>query len=104
MLIYFLHEVPKVVQILGLIKVNQLILDPFWKSQICFLMKGLIVIVKESGDLVEVNKELGGLMIVFHDQLFEFNFGIGNLVTQTKIGHKFFYEFAIVVKPGRFLV
>ena len=66
---------------------NQLILDPFQKSEVCFLMKGLVVIVKESRDPVEVNEELGGLVIVFHDQLFKFNFGIGDLVVWTKIYH-----------------
>ena len=67
-------------------------------------MKGLIVVVKESGDLVEIDEELGGLVIVFHDQLFEFNFGIGDLVIWAKIDHEFFYEFVIVIKPGGFLV
>ena len=67
-------------------------------------MKGLVVIVKESGNPVEVNKELGCLVIVFHDQLFEFNFSIGDLVIQTKVNHEFFYKFIIVVKPVRFLV
>ena len=43
-------------------------------------------------------------MIVFHDQLFKFNFGISNLVVQAEIDHEFFYKFIIVVKPGRFLV
>ena len=85
-LIYFLYKVPKVVQIPGLIEMNQLILDSLWKSEICFLMKGLVVIVKESGNPVEVDKELGGLEIVFHDQLFNFNFGVGNLVIQTDEG------------------
>ena len=42
-------------------------------------MKSMIVVVKESRDLIEVDKELGGLVIVFHDQLFEFNFNISNL-------------------------
>ena len=67
-------------------------------------MEGLVVIVKESGNLVEVNEELGGLVIVFHDQLFEFNFGVSDLVVQTKVNHEFFYKFIIVVKPGRFLI
>ena len=46
------------------------------KSEICFPMEGLVIIVKESGNLVEVNEELGGFVIVFHDQLFEFNFSV----------------------------
>ena len=87
-----------------LVKVNQLILYPFQISKICFLMKGLIIIVKERRDLVEVDEELGGLVIVFHDQLFKFNFGISNLVVQAKIDHEFFYKFVIVIKPGEFLV
>ena len=103
-LIYLLYEIPKVVQILGLVEMNQLILDSLWKSEICFPMEHLVVIVKESGNPVEVYKELGGLVIVFHDQLFEFNFGIGDLVVQTEVNHEFFYEFIIVVKPGRFLI
>ena len=104
MLIYLLYKVLKLVQILGIVKVNQLILDPFQKSKVCFLMKGLIVIVKESRDLVEVNEELGGLVIVFHDQLFELNLGISDLVIWTEIDHEFFYELIIVIKPGRFLI
>ena len=83
---------------------NKLILDPLWKSKICFPMKGLIVIVKESRDLLKIDEEHGGLVIVFHDQLFEFNFNISNLVIWTKINHKFFYKFIIVVKPGEFLI
>ena len=47
-LIYFLHEIPKVIQILGFVEVNQLILDPFWKGEVGFPMKDLIVVVKES--------------------------------------------------------
>ena len=77
MLIYLLYEIPKVVQVPGLIKMNQLILDSLQKSEVCFLMECLVVIVKESRNLVEVDKELGGLVIVFHDQLFKFNFGVG---------------------------
>ena len=73
---------------------NQLILDSLWKGEVCFLMEGLVVIVKESGNSVEVNQELGGLVIVFHDQLFEFNFSISNLVIQTEVNHEFFYELA----------
>ena len=104
MLINLLYEVSKVIQILGLIKIYQLVLDPLWKSERYFPMKGLIVIVKESRDPVEVDKELGGLVTVFHDQLFELNFGIGNLVVWTEMDHKFFYQFIIVVKPGGFLI
>ena len=100
MLIYLLYEVLKVIQILGLIKMDQLILDSLWKREVCFLMERLVVRVKESRDPVEVDKELGGLVIVFHDQLFEFNFGVGNLVVRTEVDHEFFYEFIIVVKPG----
>ena len=84
-LVYFLHGIPKVVQILGFVKVNQLVLNPFWRSKICFPMKGPIVVVKKSGDPVEINEELGGLVIVFHDQLFKFNFGISNLVYGPKL-------------------
>ena len=103
-LIYLLYKIPKVIQILGLIEMNQLILDSLWKSKICFPMECLVVIVKESRDPVEFNKELGGLVIVFHDQLFKFNFGISDLVVWAKIDHEFLHEFIIVVKPGRFLV
>ena len=103
-LVYLLYEIPNVVQVLGFVKVNQLVLDPFQKSEICFPVKGLIVVVKESRDPVEVNEELGGLVIVFHDQLFKFNFGIGNLVVWAEIDHEFFYKFIIVVKPGGFLI
>ena len=83
--VYLLYEIPKVIQVPGFVKVNQLILDPFRKSKICFPVKGLIVVVKESGDPVEINEELGGLVIVFHDQLFKFNFGISNLVYGPKL-------------------
>ena len=76
-MINVLYKVPKVIQILKFVKVNQLILGPFRKSEICFLMEGLIAVVKESGDLVEIDEELAGSVIVFHDQLFEFNFSIG---------------------------
>ena len=96
-LIYLLYKVPKVVQILGLIEINQLILDPPQKREVCFLMKGLVVIVKENRNPVEVDEELGGLVVVFHNQLFNFNFIIGNLVIQTKVNHEFFYEFIIVI-------
>ena len=75
-LIYFLYEIPKIVQVQGLIEINQLILDSLRKSKICFPMECLVIIVKESGNLVEVDEELGGFVIVFHDQLFEFNFGM----------------------------
>ena len=47
---------------------------------------------------------LSGLVIVFHDQLFKFNFSIGDLVIWAEIDHEFFYEFIIVIKPGKFLV
>ena len=104
MLIYFLHESLKVVYIPGFVEVNQLVLDPFQKGKVCFPMKSLIVVVKESGDLIEVHEELDRLVIVFHDQLFKFNFGTSNLVVWAKIDHEFFYEFIIVVKPGGFLV
>ena len=103
-LVYPLYGIPKVIQVPGFVKVNQLILDPFWKSKICFPVKGLIVVVKESGDPVEIDKELGGLVIVFHDKLFKFNFGIGDLVLWAEIDHEIFYEFIIVIKPGGFLV
>ena len=99
-----LYEILKVIYILGFVKVNQLVLDLFQKSKICFPVKGLIVVVKESRDLVEANEELGGHVIVFHDQLFKFNFGISDLVICAKIDHEFFYKFIIVVKPGGFLV
>ena len=65
---------------------------------------GLGYIIKESGNSIEVYKELSGLVIVFHDQLFEFNFGIGDLVVRTEVNHKFFYELIIIVKPGGFLI
>ena len=77
-LIYLLYEIPKVVQIPGLIEMDQLILDSLQKSKICFLMEGLVIIVMESGNSVEVDKELGGLVIVFHDQLFESNFSVSD--------------------------
>ena len=32
------------------------------------------------------------------------NFSIGDMVVQTEIDHEFFYEFIIVIKPGRFLI
>ena len=83
---------------------NQLVLDSLRKSEICFLMEGLVIIIKESGNLIEVYEELSGLVIVFHDQLFEFNFGIGDLVVWTEVDHEFFYKFIIVVKPGGFLI
>ena len=83
---------------------DQLILDSLRKSEICFPMECLVVIVKESRNPVEVDKELGGLVIVFHDQLFEFNFGVGDLVVWSEVNHEFFYEFIIVIKPGRFLI
>ena len=54
--------------------------------------------------MIEVDEELGGLVIVFHDQLFKLNFGIGDLVIQTEVDHEFFYEFIIVFKPGGFLI
>ena len=100
MLIYLLYKVPKVVQILGLIRMNQLILDPLRKSEVCFPIKALVAIVKESGNWVEVDEEIGGLVIVFHDQLFEFNFGIGDLVVWTEVNHEFFYKFIIVVSQA----
>ena len=50
---------------------------------------GLVIVVKESRNSVEVEEELGGLVIVFHDQLFEFNFGVGDLVVWTKVNHEF---------------
>ena len=104
-LIYFLHKILKVIQIPGFVKENQQILHPFWKSKICFLMKGLVVVVKESRDLVEINKELSVLVIIFHDQLlFNFNFSISNLVIWAEIDHELFDKFIIVVKPGGFLV
>ena len=103
-MIYLLYEVPKVIQIQGPIEMNQLILDFLQKSKICFLMEGLVIIVMEGGNSVEVNKELGGLVNVFHDQLFEFYFSISDLVIWTKVNHEFFYEFIIVVKPGGFLI
>ena len=103
-LIYLLYEIPKVIQIPGLVKMNQLILDSLRKSKICFPVEGLVIIVKESGNSVEVDEELSGLVIVFHDQLFEFNFGVGDLVVWTKVNHEFFYEFIIVIKPGGFLI
>ena len=53
-----MYKVLKVVHILGFVKVNQLVLDPFLKNKICFLKKGLIVVVKESRDLVEIDEEL----------------------------------------------
>ena len=104
MLIYLLYKVPKVVQIPGLIEMNQLILDSLPKSKICFPVEGLVIIVKESRNSVEVDEEHSGLVIVFHDQLFEFNFSIGDLVVWTKVNHEFFYKFIIVVKPGGFLI
>ena len=104
MLVYLLHKILKVMQISGFVKVNQLVLDPFQKSEMCFPVKGLIVVVKESGDLVKIDEELSGLVIVFHDQLFKFNFGVSNLIIQAEIDHEFFYEFIEVIKPGRFLV
>ena len=67
-------------------------------------MEGLVIIIKESGNLIEVYKELSGLVIVFHDQLFKFNFSVGDLVIRTEVDHEFFYEFIIVVKPGGFLI
>ena len=103
-LVYLLYKITKVVQILGFVKVNQLVLDPFWESEICFPVKALIVVVKESGDPVEIDEELGGLVNFFHDQLFNFNFSISNLVIWAEIYYEFFYEFIIVIKPGRFLV
>ena len=66
-LVYFLYEILKVAQIPGFVKVNQLVFDLLQKSKICFPVKGLIVVVKESRDPVEVDEELGGLVIVFHD-------------------------------------
>ena len=104
MLIYFLYEIPKVVQIPGLVKMNLFVLDSLRKSKIHFPMEGLVIIIKESGNSIEVYKELSGLVIVFHDQLFEFNFGVGDLVVQTEVNHEFFYEFIIVVKPGGLLI
>ena len=78
--------------------------DSLQKIEVCFPMKGLVVIVKESGNSIEVYKELSGLVIVFHDQLFEFNFCVGDLVVWIEVNHEFFYEFIIVVKPGGFLI
>ena len=104
MLIYLLYEISKVIQIPGLVEMNQLILDSLRKSKICFPMEGLVIIIKESGNSIEVSKELSGLVIVFHDQFFEFNFSVGDLVIQTKVNHEFFYKFIIIVKPGGFLI
>ena len=80
-----MYEILKVIQVPGLIEMNQLILDSLRKSEICFPMEGLVIIVKESRNLVEVDEELGGFVIVFHDQLFEFNFSIGDLVVRTEV-------------------
>ena len=81
-LIYFLYEVPKVVQIPGLIEMDQLVLDSLWKGKICFPMEGLVVIVKESGNPVEVNEELGDLVIcrVRAYSISNFRWKLGRLV------------------------
>ena len=100
MLIYLLYEILKVVQIPGLIEMDQLVLDSLWKREVCFPVEGLVIIVKEGGNSVEVDEELSGLVIVFHDQLFKFNFSIGDLVVRSEVNHEFFYEFTIVVNVG----
>ena len=61
MLIYLLYEVPKVIQILGLVEMNQLILNSLRKSEIRFLMEGLVIIIKESRNLIEATKNLVAL-------------------------------------------
>ena len=88
MLIYLLLESLKFTQILGFVEIYQLILDPLQMCKIGFSKRGLVVVVKKSGDPIEFNIELGDVVIVFHDQLFKFNFGISDCVIWTKFDHE----------------
>jgi hypothetical protein len=58
-----------------------------------------VIVVKHGRNSVKVNEDLCRLVVVFHHQLFELDFGLGLLVVRAKVDVQFFGEELEVCKP-----
>ena len=52
------------------VEVYHFILDPLWKGKVFPLVECIIIVLKKQGELVEINKKIGSLVTVLHDELF----------------------------------
>jgi hypothetical protein len=64
-----LDEVMEVIKVLGLVEMYQLVLDSFWHGVIWRSVKSEIIMIQENTQLVEINKNLGCLIIDLHYKL-----------------------------------
>ena len=71
--------------------VNHLILETFWKGQVCATeQSGFTVFITELRDNpVEFHKEPNSLMVIVHYQLFQFSFRVAEGVIGTEVGLEF---------------
>jgi hypothetical protein len=82
---------------------DQPILDSFWHGGVCLPIERRVIVVEHSRNSVKVDQELHRLVVVFHHQLFELDFGFGLLVVRAKVDVQLSSEKLEVREPFRFV-
>ena len=95
-------EVSKFSEAFVLREMEEVVLDTFGQALVDDVPECCIVPLSSGRSLGELDEILGSSVVFFHNNFFQFNLSLGNVVERTEVHFEFVVEAVPICKPYRF--